>query len=200
MPDISFSLQSWTGCIWPTPDLFLLLDCYSSWPPSVLHFLVPAFLSLYLTLHRTSHEGGSHLKVQPNVSNRGRDVPEEKPLHFTLFVKHAFLPLACSFLLLLLLDSLFLYSLQKRSGRHFEAGGQWWWSTLLPPDAGGSGDSWTVVWQTQTPVFCHWFDDHSSPLHSFSLCLPLHHSLCSDLLVCLSEGICQDFCSLERCV
>lgn len=30
--------------------------------------------------------------------------------------------------------------------------------------------------------------------------LPFHHSPRSDLPACLSEGICQDFCSLERCV
>lgn len=37
-------------------------------------------LSLCLTLQKRSHEGGSHLKVQPNVSNGGRDVPKEERL------------------------------------------------------------------------------------------------------------------------
>lgn len=70
-----FGILHWR--CWANPYCFSL-----SWPPSALHFLVPVSplcLSLFcLTLQKISHEGGSHLKVQPNVSNRGRDVPEEE--------------------------------------------------------------------------------------------------------------------------
>lgn len=53
----------------------------------------------------------------------------------------------------------------------------------------------------QTPVYCHSFDCYPSLLRTFPLCLPLRHSPRSDLLcltVCLSEGICQRFCSWEK--
>ena len=66
----------------PILSLFIIfLLCYLSRPPLWVYFLVLVFslaLPLCLTSHTRSHEGGSHLKVQPNVSNRGRDVSEEK--------------------------------------------------------------------------------------------------------------------------
>lgn len=54
----------------------------------------------------------------------------------------------------------------------------------------------------QTPVFCHSFDCYPSLLRTSPLCLLLRHSPRSDLLcltVCLSGGICQHFCSWEKC-
>lgn len=76
-------LKSWNNKAAVAPQLdqtvgFLFpFECFLAWHPHLQFLLVPVFA---LTLQKEGHEGGSHLKVQPNVNNRGRDVPEEKPL------------------------------------------------------------------------------------------------------------------------
>lgn len=59
---------------------------------SLLSLPFSFYLSLSLILQRSSHEGGSHLKVQPNVSNRGRDVPEEEHSLFHSLSNTSFSP------------------------------------------------------------------------------------------------------------
>lgn len=70
-------LKSWNNKAAVVPQLLFPFECFLAWHPHLQFLLVPVF---DLTLQKEGHEGGSRLKVQPNVNNRGRDVPEEKPL------------------------------------------------------------------------------------------------------------------------
>lgn len=62
---------------WITLSILFFLRMLLVWHPHLQFFLVPVFT---LTSQKKGHKGGSHLKVQPNVNNSGRDYPEQKPL------------------------------------------------------------------------------------------------------------------------
>lgn len=134
-------------------------------------------LSLFLTLTRGSHEGGSRLKVQPNVSNWGRWSYWRRAVALSRFVKHLFRP----FLLLLLLLSLsFLHH------------------RLLE----GVKVSERLSSKTQTPVCCHSFDCYPSitpptPCPSFTSLWSCCLSVRGDLPRCLQPG---EMCAHTVCM
>lgn len=132
------------------------------------------FSFLCLTLQRRSHEGGSHCKVQPNVSYRGRDVHINEQLLSHSSSNTSFpsglAALASSSSSVTATQAEFLVWIVK-------TGGQQWCCIVTA--------AWGLSAQTQTPVSCHCQASALCPLPSAFLSIT-HPALIS-LSVCQQE-------------
>lgn len=121
-----------------------------------------------LTLQKKGHEGGSHLKVQPNVRNSGRVEPGEKPL-LPHSLSNIFRPLFFHFFLSWPNVSASVPQTNRQSSQ--------WRCCLAKPNT--CSLSFILL-------LSH------SPLSVF-----FHCPSSTSQIFCLSEGLCWMFCSLE---